>query len=51
MTSLFVAIPGWRLLRNLGAIGRVMLRILDSWVIPAFGSLDALTAMLAAKNS
>lgn len=43
-------IPGWKLLRSLGGVGLVLLGIVDSSVIPTFGSLDALTAILAVKN-
>jgi membrane protein YqaA with SNARE-associated domain len=50
MISLFIAIPGWRLLRSLGGVGLVILGVLDSSVVPTFGSLDALTAVLAVKN-
>ena len=45
-----MVIPGWKLLRSLGGVGLVMLGVADSSVIPTFGSLDALTAILAAKN-
>ncbi len=50
MTALFIVIPGWKLLRSLGGVGLVMLGVADSSVIPTFGSLDALTAVLAVKN-
>ncbi len=50
MISLLMVMPGWKLLRSLGGIGLVMLGVVDSSVIPTFGSLDALTAILAAKN-
>jgi membrane protein YqaA with SNARE-associated domain len=50
MFSLIIAIPGWKLLRSLGGVGLVILGVADSSVIPTFGSLDALTAILAAKN-
>ena len=50
MTTLVIVIPGWRLLRSLGGVGLVILGIADSSVIPTFGSLDALTAILAARN-
>ncbi len=50
MFSLFVVIPGWKLLRSLGGVGLVILGVADSSVIPTFGSLDALTAILAARN-
>ena len=50
MISLFIAIPGWKLLRSLGGVGLVILGVVDSSVIPTFGSLDALTAILAVKN-
>jgi membrane protein YqaA with SNARE-associated domain len=50
MYLLFIAIPGWKLLRSLGGVGLVLLGIVDSSVIPTFGSLDALTAILAVKN-
>ena len=46
----FVVIPGWKLLRSFGGVGLIMLGVADSSVIPTFGSLDALTAILAAKN-
>jgi hypothetical protein len=48
--SLALAVPGWKLLRSLGGVGLVILGIIDSSVIPTFGSLDALTAILAIKN-
>lgn len=38
------------LVRHLGGIGLVPLAILDSSIIPTFGSLDLLTAWLAARN-
>ena len=50
MISLFIAIPGWKLLRSLGGVGLLILGVVDSSVIPTFGSLDALTAILAVKN-
>jgi membrane protein YqaA with SNARE-associated domain len=50
MISLFIVVPGWKLLRSLGGVGLVLLGIVDSSVIPTFGSLDALTAILAVKN-
>jgi membrane protein YqaA with SNARE-associated domain len=50
MISLFFVIPGWKLLRSLGGVGLLMLGVADSSVIPTFGSLDALTAILAARN-
>ncbi len=50
MISLLIVIPGWKLLRSLGGIGLVILGVVDSSVIPTFGSLDALTAILAVKN-
>src|SRR5208283_4974971 len=50
MFVLFIAIPGWKLLRSLGGVGLVLLGIVDSSVIPTFGSLDLLTAILAVKN-
>ena len=50
MNPLLVVIPGWKLLRSLGGVGLVILGIVDSSVIPTFGSLDALTAILAVKN-
>ncbi len=50
MISLFIVIPGWKLLRSLGGVGLVLLGVVDSSVIPTFGSLDALTAILAIKN-
>ena len=50
MISLFIVIPGWKLLRSLGGAGLVILGVLDSSVIPTFGSLDALTAILSVKN-
>ena len=50
MISLFIAIPGWKLLRSLGGVGLVILGVVDSSVVPTFGSLDALTAVLAVKN-
>ena len=50
MIPLFIVIPGWKLLRSLGGVGLVILGIADSSVIPTFGSLDALTAILAVKN-
>lgn len=50
MISLFIAIPGWKLLRSLGGVGLVILGVVDSSVVPTFGSLDALTAILAVKN-
>src|SRR5271169_6269601 len=50
MISLFIVIPGWKLLRSLGGVGLVILGVADSSVIPTFGSLDALTAILAVKN-
>ena len=48
--SLLMVIPGWKLLRSLGALGLVILGVADSSVIPTFGSLDILTAILAIKN-
>ena len=49
--SLVVAVlPGWKLLRSLGGVGLLILGIIDSSVVPTFGSLDALTAILAAKS-
>ena len=45
-----MVIPGWKLLRSLGGVGLIMLGIADSSVIPTFGSLDALTAILVARN-
>jgi membrane protein YqaA with SNARE-associated domain len=50
MIWLFIVIPGWKLLRSLGGVGLVILGVVDSSVIPTFGSLDALTAILAVKN-
>jgi len=50
MISLFIVIPGCKLLRSLGGVGLVILGVVDSSVIPTFGSLDALTAILAVKN-
>ena len=50
MISLFIAIPGWKLLRSLGGVGLVILGVADSSVIPTFGSLDAHTAILSVKN-
>lgn len=50
MFSLIVAIPAWKLLRSLGGVGLVLPGIVDSSAIPAFGSLDALTAILSVKN-
>ncbi len=50
MISLFIVIPGWKLLRSLGGVGLVILGVVDSSVIPTFGSLDALTAILSVKN-
>src|SRR5215468_2233077 len=37
-------------LRHVGGIGLVPLAILDSTVVPTFGSLDLLTAWLAVRN-
>ena len=39
------------LIRHLGGIGLLPLAILDSSIIPTFGSLDLLTAWLAAHNA
>lgn len=50
MIALVMAIPGWKLLRSLGGVGLVLLGLVDSSVIPTFGSLDLLTAILAVKN-
>ena len=50
MIALFLAIPGWKLLRSLGGVGLLILGVVDSSVIPTFGSLDALTAILSVKN-
>jgi membrane protein YqaA with SNARE-associated domain len=50
MIPLYIVIPGWKLLRSLGGVGLVILGVVDSSVIPTFGSLDALTAVLAVKN-
>jgi membrane protein YqaA with SNARE-associated domain len=50
MIPLFIVIPGWKLLRSLGGVGLVILGVVDSSVIPTFGSPDALTAVLAVKN-
>src|SRR5208337_1751109 len=50
MIALFIVIPGWKLPRSLGRVGLVILGVVDSSVIPTFGSLDALTAVLAVKN-
>ena len=50
MISLLIAIPGWKLLRSLGGVGLVILGVADSSVVPTFGSLDVLTAILAVKN-
>jgi len=50
MFSLLIAIPGWKLLRSLGGVGLVILGVVDSSVIPTFGSLDVLTAILSVKN-
>lgn len=50
MISLFIVLPGWRLLRSLGGVGLLLLGVVDSSVIPTFGSLDALTAILVVKN-
>jgi len=50
MFVLFIAIPGWKLLRSFGGAGLVILGVVDSSVIPTFGSLDALTAILSVKN-
>lgn len=50
MISLLMVIPGWKLLRSLGGLGLVILGVADSSVIPTFGSLDILTAILATKN-
>ena len=44
MIALFIVIPGWKLPRSLGRVGLVILGVVDSSVIPTFGSLDALTA-------
>ena len=38
------------LIRHIGGIGLLPLAILDSSIIPTFGSLDLLTAWLAARN-
>src|SRR5262249_33448293 len=38
------------LVRHLGGIGLAPLAILDSSIVPTFGSLDLLTAWLAARN-
>jgi membrane protein YqaA with SNARE-associated domain len=48
--ELVIAIPGWKLLRSLGGVGLLLLGIVDSSVIPTFGSLDLLMAILAVKN-
>jgi membrane protein YqaA with SNARE-associated domain len=50
MFALFTVIPGWKLLRSLGGVGLVILGVVDSSVIPTFGSLDILTAILSVKN-
>jgi len=50
MISLLMVIPAWKLLRSLGALGLVILGVADSSVIPTFGSLDILTAILATRN-
>lgn len=50
MISLLIVIPGWKLLRSLGGLGLVILGVVDSSVIPTFGSLDILTAILATKT-
>jgi membrane protein YqaA with SNARE-associated domain len=50
MVSILIAIPGWKLLRSLGGVGLVILGVVDSSVIPTFGSLDILTAILSVKN-
>jgi membrane protein YqaA with SNARE-associated domain len=50
MIPLLIVIPGWKLLRSLGAVGLVVLGVVDSSVIPTFGSLDVLTAVLSVKK-
>ena len=50
MSLVLAVLPGWKLLRSLGGVGLVILGIIDSSVVPTFGSLDALTAILAAKS-
>src|SRR5512142_303022 len=40
----------WRTLRRWGGAGLVVLGVLDSSLIPTFGSLDILTVVLAAKH-
>jgi membrane protein YqaA with SNARE-associated domain len=50
LIPLFIVIPGWKLLRSLGGVGLVILGVVDSSLIPTFGSLDALTAILSIKN-
>jgi len=50
MSLVLAVLPGWKLLRSLGGLGLVILGIIDSSVVPTFGSLDALTAILAVKN-
>jgi membrane protein YqaA with SNARE-associated domain len=40
----------WSILRRWGGVGLLLLGILDSSLIPTFGSLDALTAVLAARH-
>lgn len=50
MSLIVAALPGWKLLRSLGGVGLVILGIIDSSLVPTFGSLDALTAILAARS-
>jgi membrane protein YqaA with SNARE-associated domain len=50
MIPLFFIMPGWKLLRSLGGVGLVILGVIDSSVVPTFGSLDVLTAILAIRN-
>jgi membrane protein YqaA with SNARE-associated domain len=50
MSLVLAVLPGWKLLRSLGGVGLVILGIIDSSVVPTFGSLDALTAILAAQS-
>src|SRR5512146_2677613 len=40
----------WRSLRKWGGLGLVVLGVLDSSLIPTFGSLDMLTVVLAARH-
>ncbi len=50
MSTLLLATGIWAMLKQLGALGLILLGLVDSSVIPTPGGLDALTIVLAAGN-